>query len=114
MMNDIVIKGRPYKKEEELRYYPHLAPNERMLWCTVFYNLWRCEKNLPRHHKTWWAFMKYFNKLYSERKKTRKCITWDDFKNLDIQPSIKAPQSIHMLLKPSFHVIGCLALARSS
>ena len=87
---DIEFEGRKYKKEDFV-YYPHREPKKRMKYFSAFWNLVKKEKGFSgkewrkgRLYNATMEFLKYFNQLYRKRKKERKPITWDDFKDWDI------------------------------
>ena len=73
--------------DEELVYYPSEEPGKRMTYCAAFWELWKKEKGVigkewrGKRFRILMKFRKYFNELYRERKKEKKPIVWDDFKN---------------------------------
>jgi hypothetical protein len=81
-MSDIIFEGKQYKKEE-FAYHPSKEPDKRMKYCSAYFYLWRTVKGRKTSHGLWEKFVNFFNKLYMERKKDKKPITWDDFKDLE-------------------------------
>jgi len=80
---DIEFERKKYRKEQFL-CYPSEEPEKRMKYCSAFYNLWIQEKKKKTSHSLYEKFMKYFNRLCTERRKKKKAINWDDFKNLSL------------------------------
>jgi hypothetical protein len=85
-MGDISFEDKHYKKEEFV-YYPSKEPQKRMKYCSAFYYLWRTCKGEETSHSLYEKFIRYFNKLCTERRKEKKTITWDDFKKLSLRTS---------------------------
>jgi|YelNatPaOPRAMG01_1025707.scaffolds.fasta_scaffold48193_4 ribosomal protein S17E len=81
---DVEFEGKKYRKEQFV-YYPYSEPKKRMKYGSAFYNLWLREKGIKTSHELWEKFINHFNELFGERKKKMKAITWDDFKNLNLQ-----------------------------
>jgi len=88
----IIFENKQYKKEEFVYYPSEEEPQKRMMYCSAFYNLvirekakllGKSETELKSHY-SWTQFVSKFLRLYSQRTKECKPITWDDFKNLDL------------------------------
>ena len=80
---DIEFEGKKYLKEQFV-YYPSEEPKKRMKYCSAFYNLWIREKEIKTSHELWEKFISHFNKLYTEKRREKKPITWNDFKSLNL------------------------------
>jgi hypothetical protein len=86
---DIEFEGRRFRKEE-FCYYPSKEPRKLMKYCSAFYSLFKREKakllgkseTEITSHESYEDFVNRFTKLYRERKKEGRPITWNDIISL--------------------------------